>query len=290
MPSFSLLSVGKRDPKAGKAAAAGCMEGIFRILPATTWGRILHMPGAQAEITRMCKEYGVSMQDLRKTVGFKACANAGICKIACLHYCGRNECAAAQEAIGDPFRSSITLGRWRRTFRLLHAQEGLYRDLKRECLLLAKHAKEAGLVPVIRLNGLSDLPNLANKIAQDVQESDPGIRFIDYTKIAVYSGTGSQDPRLSWYAGTVYRSYSVSEARGSVPFAKQLLREGHSVSVVGDRPWESGMTWEGHPTVDGDLHDIRFSDPPGHVAWLSAKGLAELLPAGREGFWVQLPD
>lgn len=116
------------------------------------------------------------------------------------------------------------------------------------------------------------------------------MRFLDYTKIAVYSGTGSSEPRLSWYNGIVYRSYSVSEHTGSVAFAKQLLRMGHSVSVVGDRPWEPGMTWEGFQTIDGDLHDIRFTDPPGTVAWLSPKGLAKTLPAGREGHWIQLPD
>ena len=290
MPSFSLLSTGKGDPKAGKAPAVRCLEGIFRILPATTWGRIMKMPGAQKEIRRMCAEYGISLEDLRKADRFNACANAGACALSCLHFCGRNDSAHAHEHLGEPFRSSITLGRWRRTFRLLHAQEGLYQDLKRECLLLAKHAREAGLVPVVRINGLSDLPNLASRLAQDVQESDPGIRFLDYTKIQLYAGTGSMEPRLEWYAGTVFRSYSVSEHAGSVAFAEKLLAMGHSVSVVGDRPWEPGMTWEGHPTIDGDTHDIRFADPVGSVAWLTAKGPAKSLPAGREGSWVQLPD
>jgi hypothetical protein len=290
MPSFRLLSVGKQDPKAGKAASAGCLEGIFRILPADTYGRILRMPGAQKEIRRMCAEYGISLDRLRKTSGFNACANAGFCQRACLHFCGRNDSAMQHEAAGDPFKSSITLGRWRRTFRLLFAQEGLFKDLKRECLLLGKHAREAGLIPVIRINGLSDLPNMVERIAQDVQAEDPSIRFLDYTKITMYSGTGSQEPRMSWYNGTVYRSYSVSEASSSVAFARKLLMQGHSVSVVGDRPWEPGMTWEGYPTLDGDLHDIRFADPAGTVAWLSPKGPARSLPAGREGFWVQRPD
>lgn len=137
MPSFRLLGTGKRDPKAGKAAAAGCLEGIFRILPSMTWGRILRMPGAQSEIRRMCAEYGVSLKDLRKSDRFNACANAGTCRRACLHYCGRNDSAQEHERIGEPFRSSITLGRFRRTFRLLFAQEGLYKDLRRECLLLS---------------------------------------------------------------------------------------------------------------------------------------------------------
>jgi hypothetical protein len=290
MPSFRLLSVGKADPKADKAAAVGCMEGIFRILPSTVWGRILRMRGAREEIRRLCAEYGISLEDLRKSSRFNACAAAGACAQSCLHYCGRNDCAQEHERIGDPFRSSITLGRWRRTFRLLFAQEGLYKDLKRECLLLGRHAKEAGLIPVVRINGLSDLPNLADRLAKDVQAEDPSIRFLDYTKITMYSGTGSQEPRMSWYAGTVYRSYSVSEASGSVAFAKQLLHMGHSVSVVGARPWAPGMTWEGYPTTNGDLHDIRFQDPAGTVAWLTAKGPAKLLPAGREGCWVQQPD
>jgi hypothetical protein len=289
MPSFRLLSQGSEDPKAGKASSVGCLEGIFRILPSDTWGRVLRMHGAQVEIRRLCAQYGVSLQDLRKYAGFNACANAGACRRACLHYCGRNDSAQEHERIGDPFRSSITLGRWRRTFRLLHAQEGLYKDLKRECLLLGRHAKEAGLTPVIRVNGLSDLPNLADRLAQDVQREDPSVRFLDYTKIQLHSSNGN-DPRMEWYDGIVYRSYSVSEARGSVAFAERLLRMGHSVSVVGDRPWSPGMTWQGYPTTNGDLHDIRFQDPAGTVAWLTAKGPARLLPAGREGCWVQQPD
>jgi hypothetical protein len=290
MPSFRLLSTGKADPKAGKAASVGCLEGIFRILPSTTWGRILRMRGAREEIRRLCAEYGISVDRLRASSRFDACANAGFCKTACLHFCGRNDSAHAHELAGEPFRSSITLGRFRRTFRLLFAQAGLYADLKRECMLLSKHAREAGLVPVVRINGLSDLPNLADRLAKDVRAEDPSVRFLDYTKIMIHKGAGSQEPRLSWYAGTVYRSYSVSEASGSVAFAKQLLREGHSVSVVGDRPWSPGITWEGFPTIDGDTHDIRFADPAGTVAWLSPKGIAKLLPAGREGHWVQQPD
>jgi hypothetical protein len=230
------------------------------------------------------------MADLEKTSGFNACANAGMCKLACLHYCGHNECASAQEEAGDPFKSSITLGRFRRSFRLLFAQDGLFQDLRRECLLLGKHAREAGLQAVIRINGLSDLPNLADNLAKDVQAENPAIRFLDYTKIAMYSNTHPSEPRLSWYRSRVYRSYSVSEASGSVAFAEKLLRNGHSVSVVGDRTWSPGMTWQGYPTIDGDTHDIRFTDPPGTVAWLSPKGPARSLPAGREGFWVQLPD
>jgi hypothetical protein len=291
MPSFSLLSTGKRDPKASKSAQVGCLEGIFRILPSTVWGRILRMPGAQAEIARLCAEYGVPLAGLRKYAGFTACAaSTPSCRMACLHYCGRNDSAAAHESAGDPFRSSITLGRFRRTFRLLHAQEGLYKDLKRECLLLAKHAREAGLVPVVRINGLSDLPNLASRLAQEVQAEDPSIKFLDYTKIQIYSNVHPTEPRLSWYRSRVYRSYSVSEANGSVAFAEKLLRMGHSVSVVGAHPWSPGMTWQGYPTIDGDAHDIRSQDPPGTVAWLSPKGPAKLLPAGREGSWIQQPD
>lgn len=249
------------------------------------------MPGAQEEIKRLCAQYGVSPADLRKYAGFDSCAaSTPSCRRACLHFCGRNECAAAQELAGDPFRSSITLGRFRRTFRLLYAQEGLFKDLRRECLLLAKHAREAGLVPVARINGLSDLPNLASRLAQEVQAEDPSVKFVDYTKIALYSSMYPAEPRLSWYQSRVFRSFSVSEASGSVTFARKLLAQGHSVSVVGDRPWEPGMAWEGFPAIDGDTHDIRFADPPGTVAWLTAKGPARSLPAGREGFWVQLPD
>jgi len=270
------------DPKAAKAVAFGYREGIVRFLPGRLMATVLEWAsqdptGPIAAIhQRWEAEYGPLPASACKADLCPAASRA--CRKACLQFCGRNEASTEHFAARDPYRSSITYGRARRTWRLLADPEKAVQEIAHEAVLLEGRAQKAGLKAVIRINGLSDLPGLADRVASLVGDT---IQFVDYSKI--------QNPALFLPGNRVFRSFSLSENRGSEQFAEAVLAGGGSVSAVFQGEWKPGSTWHGFPTIDGDKHDLRFLDPPGTVAWLSAKGPAERLPAGSRHF-VKLPD
>jgi hypothetical protein len=270
------------DPKASKAVAFGYREGIVRFLPGTLLSQILlwakqNPTGSIATCHAHWEvEYGPLPLSAYKTD--LCCMASATCRKACLMFGGRNSGATEHFACCDPYRSSITFGRARRTWRLLADPGKATEEIAHEAQLLAGRAAKAGLQPVMRINGLSDLPGLADKVASLVDDS---IRFVDYSKI--------QNPNLFRRENRVFRSFSVSENKGSSQFAEAVLASGGSVAAVFHGEWVPGSTWHGYPTIDGDKHDLRFLDPPGTVAWLSAKGPAKSLPAG-PGNFVQIPD
>ena len=271
-----------RDPKASKAPAFGYREGIVRFLPGTLMATILSWArqdptGPIAAIhQRWQEEYGTLPESACKAD--LCCMASESCRQACLMFCGHNSSATEHFQARDPYRSSITYGRARRTWRLLADPEKAVQEIAHEAQLLAGRAQKAGLKAVVRVNGLSDLPGLADRIAALVGES---VQFVDYSKI--------QNRNLFSPGNRVFRSFSVSENRGSEQFAESVLAAGGSVSAVFQGEWIPGSTWHGFPTINGDAHDLRFLDPPGTVAWLSAKGPAKQIPAG-SGSFVQIPD
>ena len=270
------------DPKASKAVAFGYREGIVRFLPGTLLATVLAWAREDPEGTiaatheRWEAEYGPLPAHAAKAD--LCCMASGTCRQACLMFGGRNEAATEHFQAKDPYRSNITYGRSRRTWRLLADPNRTIREIAHEAVLLEGRAQKDGLKAVMRINGLSDLPGLADRIAAMVDDS---IRFVDYSKI--------QNPSLFLPGNRVFRSFSLSENRGSEAFAEAVLASGGSVSAVFHGEWIPGSTWHGYPTIDGDKHDLRFLDPPGTVAWLSAKGPAKALTAGT-GSFVKLPD
>jgi len=271
-----------KDPKASKALAFGYMEGIVRFLPGTLMATILSWAKQDPEgpINAIHERWEASYGPLpgHAAKADLCCMASGTCRQACLMFGGRNSSATEHFAAKDPYRSSITYGRARRTWRLLADPNRAIAEIAHEAFLLAGRAQKAGLKAVMRINGLSDLPGLADRIAAMVDDS---IRFVDYSKI--------QNPALFLPGNRVFRSFSLSENRGSESFAEAVLQAGGSVSAVFHGPWVPGSTWHGFPTIDGDAHDLRFLDPPGTVAWLSAKGPAFSLAAGT-GSFVKIPD
>jgi len=126
---------------------------------------------------------------------------------------------------------------------------------------LAAHerkAKRLGLTPAVRLNGTSDVVP-----AWEWAENWPTIQFYDYTKNAKRA-LASQ----SWVASPNYH-VTLSFDGKNTSDCVNVLRQGGNVAVVFDKlPAE---LW-GFPVLDADETDIRFEDPPGHVAGLKFKG------------------
>jgi hypothetical protein len=143
--------------------------------------------------------------------------------------------------------------------------------LTRELDALERKAKREGLRPAVRLNGTSDLawesmPVVIDgaRIADSILRLYPGVTFYGYTK-SIARAIGAPQ-RL-----TFSRSERTADAT-----VRTLLQAGVNVATVfGVKPGQPlPVTWNGAPVLDGDEHDFRFLDSPGHVVGLRAKGKA----------------
>ena len=140
-----------------------------------------------------------------------------------------------------------------------------------EYVRLERKAKKEGLIPIVRLNGTSDLPWEKFKLdacdGNNLMESYPDLQHYDYTKIF---------PRMIKFLegklpSNYYLLFSLSEENEKQ--ARQVLALGGSVAVV----FQNGLpdTFWGYEVVDGDEHDIRYlQGQVGKVIGLKAKGRA----------------
>jgi len=94
----------------------------------------------------------------------------------------------------------------------------------------------------------------------------PEVQFYDYTKI----------PK-PWLRQLPNYSLTFSLSEVNLELALDALRHQVNVAVVFDtRKGESlPETWHGYRVIDGDVSDLRFTDPMGVVVGLRAKGRAK---------------
>lgn len=140
--------------------------------------------------------------------------------------------------------------------------------LTTEIRAFVRRCERNGWQPCVRLNGTSDVA--WESIAAGLMEWFDGVVFYDYTKNP--ARVGSLRPNYS----TVF---SRSETNGLDSLS--VLSRGGCVTVVmrgsvgsAKNPKPMIKTWKGFPVVDGDVHDLTFKHPPGHVIGLRAKGRA----------------
>lgn len=194
--------------------------------------------------------------------GYNTCpaASAG-CKAACLNSAGRGAFSNVQAA------------RIRKTHMLIKERAEFMRQLEADLNLVMKRATKAGLKPVVRLNGTSDLNWLGLKFSDGLHvfEKFPEIMFYDYTKVISRLKQLKLKPIPNYHI-----TFSRSEDNDSQ--CREALKLGFNVAVVfaGEVP----STYLGMPTVDGDGHDLRFLDAPGSVVALKAKGKAKIDESG----------
>ncbi len=120
-----------------------------------------------------------------------------------------------------------------------------------------------GLTPCVRINGTSDVPKLAQRLAKE----RPNVQFYDYTKI----------PR-AWERTLDNYHLTFSFSGENLAESLESLENGINVAVVfqGELP----ATWHGYPVINGDESDLRFLDPVGVIVGLKAKGRARQMAAG----------
>lgn len=186
-----------------------------------------------------------------------------LCTNGCLDVSGHS---AIPNDLAPGFRNSIERARHMRTemWRKDRArfETLLYEDLVR----VYTWAKQRGLQPAIRLNGTSDLlwERLTPWIYSDNYKFDR-IQFYDYTKAP---------PLARRRLPTNYHLTQSWHEKATDKYLEDTISMGRSMAVVfaTKRGQPLPATWRGVPVIDGDLHDLRFLDPPGVIVGLRAKG------------------
>ena len=171
------------------------------------------------------------------------------CRSACLFSAGRGRFY------------SITRARAIKTLAWHWDKARFIQTIKKSINSLLVKAKNKGLIPVVRLNGTSDILFEKNT---DIIQSYPNIIFYDYTKIS--------QRFLAVRPSNYHLTFSLSESNENE--AVRVLQNGGNVAVVfSDTNFPS--SYLGYSVVDGDTTDLRFLDLQNVVVALKAKGRAK---------------
>lgn len=229
----SLLTPDGYNPKTKKGRARGYSSAILHLAPASLSGR------------NVCQW-----------------SSAG-CRAACLNTAGHGGIVRRGETT-----NAIQLARIARTEWLFTDRAAFMAQLFAEIETHIRRAVRNGLIPVVRLNGTSDLPweRITGPNGVSAFVAFPTIRFYDYTK--------SSERVLMFVAGRLpynyHLTFSRSEENGLDTVA--VLAAGGNVAAVFQKALPSH--WNGVRVVNGDQDDLRFLDPAGVVVGLKAKGKA----------------
>ena len=178
------------------------------------------------------------------------CVRYADCSDVCVLTSGKGNLPAVQRS------------RCARTALLYRAPEAFAILLADELRRAGRKANRLGFAWGVRLNAASDIP---------WEHAAPWV----FDAIKGYGGT-AYDYTKSWARAdrdgyTLVRSV---DSRQSVDRIAAIIGEGKNVAVV--LPVKKGepvpATWQGLPTIDGDVSDDRTADPRGVVVVLRAKG------------------
>ena len=193
--------------------------------------------------------------------GYQVCPKATDgCKMGCLYTAGRGVYSNTQQS------------RIAKTKFFFQNRDEFMAILVNDIEALARKAARENMIPVVRLNGTSDLP--WEKVACErngvtyasVMEAFPDITFYDYTAIL--------GRKKALNLPNYHLTFSLKESNDSD--AAKAVAEGYNVAVVMKvgRSEAKPATWSGLPVVNGDETDLRFLDPAGHIIGLYPKGKA----------------
>jgi hypothetical protein len=177
--------------------------------------------------------------------GFQVCASASAgCLFACLNLSGMGKFSNVQAA------------RIAKTKLFFQDRQTFMDKLVKEIHAAIKSAKKAGLIPVFRLNGTSDIrwENQTVWGYNNVMELFPDIQFYDYTKHSNRKNIPSN----------YHLTFSRSETNED-----QILTVTYNTAVVFET---LPTTYMGLPVVDGTETDLRFLDPQGVIVGLVVNG------------------
>lgn len=189
--------------------------------------------------------------------GHQVCPMAKLaqCDVACLNTAGRGAMTSVQAA------------RLNKTLFFFEQREAFMALLVDDIARLVRKARRAGMTPLVRLNGTSDIrwESIPTDDGRTVFERFPEVQFYDYTKIANRRDIpANYDLTFSWSGVQAFAGY-----------AQRAIEAGMRVAVVFRDRGTIPAEFMGMRTVDGDDSDIRHLDPKGVVVALYAKGKAK---------------
>lgn len=224
------------NPKTAKGEAAGYLTAVLHLAPARSSG-----------VGNVCAK-----------------ASPG-CIATCLNTAGRGGIFAKGATT-----NAIQEARKRRTLAYFADPQAFEQELCEEIRKLRIKAKRMGLILAVRINGTSDLPGLAMRIAAKF----PGVPFYDYSKLPVWKLGKPQNLH-----------YTFSRSECNAGDVLDSMNAGLNIAVVFStrRGQPLPASYLGRPVIDGDKHDLRFLDPQGVIVGLRAKGRAR---KDRSGFVV----
>ena len=219
--------------------------------------------------------------------GFQVCpmARAAGCEDACLYRAGRGGFNSVQRA------------RIAKTRRFFESRAEFMRDVAFSVANLIHAGMLAGSVPLVRLNGTSDIKwenvpvsidaptarairracgfDIAIGDYSNIMAVFPEIQFYDYTKI----------PNRRDLPANYDLTFSYSGVISFQRYAKQAISNGSRVAAVFRTRASIPAEFQGLRTIDGDDTDVRHIEPQGVIVALYAKG-----PARRDtsGFVVDV--
>jgi hypothetical protein len=205
----------------------------------------------------------------------------GILYLAPYDISGNNTCSMAKKAncykaclysAGRGAFNSVQNARIRKT-KAFYANPQLFMEtLVKDITSLIKKAKKAGLTPLVRLNGTSDIRwenvrfdyGFGNEQIT-IFDLFPDVQFYDYTKIA-----NRKDIPENYDL-----TFSYSGVKEYAPYVKKAIDSGMRLAVVFRHEKDIPESFMGLPVVSGDKSDIRHLDPKKAIVALYAKGKAK---------------
>ncbi len=165
--------------------------------------------------------------------------------------------------------------RLQRTLLFVHARADFKAMLYKEIRKHIARAEKQGLLPVVRLNGTSDLP--WESIFPDMFLEFSDVVFYDYTKAPI---TKRENLPSNYY---LLRSHSEKNHNE----LNAMIARGNVAVVFNTKKGKAlPKTWKGFDVFDGDDTDLRFLDPSNVIVGLRAKGKAKKVTATKTGFVV----
>lgn len=194
--------------------------------------------------------------------GHQVCPMAALagCENACLYTAGRGA------------MNSVQAARIRKA-KFFHANPQAFMEiLAKDIKKLVRKATKAGMIPLVRLNGTSDIRwenvrfdyGFGNE-SITIFELFPDVQFYDYTKIANRKAIPANYDLTFSYSGRVEFA----------PFVRKAVESGMRIAAVFRTKADIPAKFMGLDCIDGDNTDIRHIDPKGVIVALYAKGKAK---------------